>query len=464
MERLGRLAREPVGEVWVLLGALGLIVTVAGGDLGSGARLFRPDDVDPTGPLAWLVRAADLAWDPAVLRASAVVAGILVALAAIATAGTGRGWRPWAAVGLTALVVGLMTVPGVALQAGLRQASAPWFHTNDSTYQIELGGGLVRRGDTPYGHDYRYSGLERFYTRDGTASDRVRDRQVALLHFAYFPGTPLSAAAWGLLPEPWSDYRFLVLLATLAAGASALLFRGSLAWRLALGALIAASPVAIKSAWFGQADAPALLCLVLAFALAARKRWVWCAVLLALAVLLKQFALFAVPFLALLILQRGGGGQLLRAGIAFAVVAAAGFLPFLISDPGAVWEDTVEYGGSIYRIIGYGLAPLLLKVGVLDDRFGGWPFPLLALLVWLPLTLLLLRWQWRSGELWPAAAGFAASIYLVFFLARVFQETYLIWPLTAIALAALLYVHQRATGTGLEPVTRAAPPATATAA
>ena len=73
----------------------------------------------------------------------------------------------------------------------------------------------VLDGENPYGHDYRRSGLERFYTRDGSVSERVREREVALRHFAYFPGAPLSAAAWRVLPEPFDDYRLLVLLATL---------------------------------------------------------------------------------------------------------------------------------------------------------------------------------------------------------------------------------------------------------
>jgi hypothetical protein len=276
------------------------------------------------------------------------------------------------------VVVLLLTGPGVALQAGLRQATEPWFFTNDSTYQVELGGQAIRDGATPYGHDYRESGMERVYTLDGSATARARERQVALQHFAYFPGTPLTAAAWGLLPEPWSDYRFLVLLCTLAGGAAALLFRGPLAWRLALGALIAANPVAIRSGWFGQADAPALLLVILAFAAASRRRWVWCAIAIAGAVLLKQFALFAIPFLGLLMWQRTERGGTARAALAFLVVLALGFLPFLIADAHALWEDTVTYGGSIYPIIGYGLAPLLVKAGLLDPH-GGWPFGLIAL-------------------------------------------------------------------------------------
>jgi hypothetical protein len=445
-----RTRSTPVNEMWALLGALGMIVLISAAEVGAGARPFDPPDVTPTGPLAFLVEAADLAWSPPILRSAAVIAGLLVAIGAVVLAAARRPWPRWAAAGLTALVVLLMTVPGVALQAGLRQSTEPWFFTNDSTYQIELGGDLIRDGETPYGHDFRTSGMERVYTLDGSATARARERQVALEHFAYFPGTPLTAVPWGLLPEPWSDYRFFVLLCTLAAGAAALLFRGPLAWRLALGALIAASPLAIRSGWFGQADAPAILFTILAFAAAMRRSWIWCGLAIAAAVLLKQFALFAIPFLGLLALQRGGRAGAWRTAIAFAIPVTAGFIPFLIADAHALWEDTITYGGSIYPIIGYGLAPLLVKAGLLTNT-DPWPFYLVALLTWLPATLLLLRAQSLSRTAWMAGAGFAASIFVLFFASRVFQETYVIWPLAGIALAGLLWLDERDRGPLLEP-------------
>ena len=387
--------RRPVGELWVLLAALGSLATISAADAGAGARSF-PAATDPAGLLAPLVRAADMDWSPPLLRSAAVVAGLIIALAAVALVVSDRPWPRWIPVALTALVVLLLTVPGVALQAGLRQATAPWLHTNDSTFQIELGGQVIRDGKDPYGHDYGNSGMEKFYGFDDTEVTEVDGRQVALDHFAYFPGTPLTAAAWGVLPKPFSDYRFLVLLCGLASGAAALLFRGPLGWRLALGAVIAASPLAIRADWFGQADAPALLCTILAFALAARKRWVWAAVSIALAVLLKQFALFALPFVALLIWQGAGRSVFIRAAGACALVMLAGFLPFALMDLPGLWEDTITFGGSIYPIIGYGLAPLLVKAGLLDPH-GGWPFGLIALFTWLPVTFLLLRAQLRCG-------------------------------------------------------------------
>ncbi len=80
---------------------------------------------------------------------------------------------------------------------------------------------------------------------------------------------------------------------------------------------------------------------------------------------------------------------------------------------------------------------------MLDDRFGYYPFLPLAVLVWLPVTAWLLVSQRRSGLLWPGAAGFAVSIFLFLFLSRFFQNSYLIWPLTGVALAYLLAASQR---------------------
>ena len=62
-----------------------------------------------------------------------------------------------------------------------------------------------------------------------------------------------------------------------------------------------------------------------------------------------------------------------RAAAAFAAVLVAGFLPFVIADPGALWRDTIGYGAGTYRIVGYGLSALLLNAGIIDDRYGALP-------------------------------------------------------------------------------------------
>jgi hypothetical protein len=428
---------------WGLVGVLFVLVAITLPELGSDPWRFRPGQVDPQGPLAPLVRAAGEEWDLGIPRASAFVAALLCGATAVYLLVRPRGLSRGLAVALILAVGVLLTAPATLLQLGLRDSTAPWFFTNDSTYQAELGGELLLDLDNPYGHDYRESGLERFYTRDGSVSERVREREVALEHFAYFPGSVVTAAIWRVLPEPFDDYRLLVLFCNLGMLAAALAFRGPLAARLALGALLVCNPIAVRSAWFGQNDAPSLLLLMLAFAMASRRRFGWAAATLAGAVLLKQFALVAAPFLALMIVREKGVPALealRRPTLAFGGVLAAGILPFFAVDPVAFYEDTVKYGAGTYRIVGYGLSAILVELGVVEDREGAYPFAILALVTWVPLTVWLLLVQRRSAELWVGAAAFAVSILWLMFIGRTFNNYYLVWPMTGAVAAALMAV------------------------
>jgi hypothetical protein len=422
-------------EGLILSAVLLTLVAIALPELGSDPWHFRPPSVDPQGPLAPLVRAAGEEWDLGIARACAFLAALLCGgFAAVLLTRSRPALPAWTGVALVLAVGVLLAAPSTLLQLGLRDSTAPWFFTNDSTYQVELGGELVLDGDNPYGHAYTHSGLERFYTRDGSESERVRRDEVALRHFAYFPGAVLSAAVWRLLPAPFDDYRLLILLTTLALLPAALLFRGPLGWRLVLGAVLVCNPIAVRSAWFGQNDAPSLLLLVLAFALVTRRRFAWAAAALAGAILLKQFAVVAVPFIALMVPRE----EWKRAGLAFGGVLAVCALPFLIADPGAFWDDTVKYGAGTYKIVGYGLSAILVRLGIIDDRDGAYPFALIAVLTWVPLTVWLLYAQRRARELWIGAAAFALSILWLMFIGRTFNNYYLVWPMTGAVVAALM--------------------------
>jgi hypothetical protein len=421
-------------ELWAVLATLGVLVAVDVPELGSDPWPFHAE-VHARGLFAAAVRAAGRHWDHGFIRTPAIV--VAFGLALVAAAGWRvRTWRADLVAALAVLVALAVMVPAVVLQTGLRQSSEPWLYVNDSTYQIELAGDLVRHGHTPYGRDYRGTGLERWYPAAGFPVGR---KQVALKHFAYFPGTALTAAAWGVLPHPLDDYRFFVLLGTVGLFFAALAFRGPVGLRIALGAALAANPLAVRAVWFGTADAPSLLCLVLAFALLSRRRIVATAVLLALAIALKQFALVALPFFVLATVMMRPSRQLVwRAAGAFFAILAAVFLPFLVADAGGAWRDTIAYGGSTYRIIGYGLSSLFLKAGFVDNRYSSYPFVWLAIFVWAPVTAWLLWNQYRAARDWVGAAGFAISMFVLLFVSRVFQTSYLVWPLDAILVAALL--------------------------
>ena len=433
-----------MGAAWALLGVLLALIAITLPELGSDPWPFRTEAVEAEGPLAPLVRAAGEEWDTGIARAAAFLAALLVA-AYGAFLLRRRSLPTWSALALVVVVGTLLLAPSTLLQLGLRDSTAPWFHVNDSTYQVDLAGDLLLDLDNPYGHDYRRSGMERFYTRDGTVSERVREREVALEHYAYFPGTVLTAAPWRLLPEPFDDYRLLVLLCTLASLAAVLAFRAPLGVKLAVGAVVVCNPIAVRSAWFGQNDAPSVLLMILSFALVTRGRYGWAAASLGGAVLLKQFALLAAPFLLLMLLKRGlERREVWRAGGVFAGVIAAGILPFFLADPGAFLDDTVKFGAGTYRIVGYGLSGILVRAGIVDDREGAYPFAILALVLWVPLTAWLLLAQWRARELWIGAAGLAISLLVLLFIGRTFNNYYLLWPMMAAALAALIAAGERA--------------------
>jgi hypothetical protein len=80
----------------------------------------------------------------------------------------------------------------------------------------------------------------------------------------------------------------------------------------------------------------------------------------------------------------------------------------------------------------------MIRLGILDDRDGSYPFALIALLTWVPLTVWLLFLQRRTTELWIGAVAFAVSILWLMFIGRTFNNYYLVWPMTGALIAALL--------------------------
>ena len=221
-------AVAPQNDALVALGAVFLLLAMGFSALGSDPWSFNPDTVRADGTLGGVVRLAGSRWDVGLLQA-----GIVVTLAAVSAVGVvvARGWRPRPAMllAIVMLACACAVLPAVVLQVALREGTAQWFYTNDSTYQIEMAGDLANDGHTPYDHDYRGSGLARFYSGRGTVPARV-DRIVALRHFPYFPGMVGLSAAWRGLPAPANDFRLLIALATLMLVPAALLYPGPMAF------------------------------------------------------------------------------------------------------------------------------------------------------------------------------------------------------------------------------------------
>jgi hypothetical protein len=419
-----------------LLGVLIGLVLINVPWLGVDAWAFVAPQATAGGVLGPLVRAASGHWDLGVVRAPALLSGVLVAVLALVLPKR-EPLRRLLLILATAGVVLALLVPATLLQVGLREGTSPWFHTNDAAYQVELAGNRILHGNDPYGVDYTGTGLERFYSLNGTPVTDGRVETVALKHLAYFPGLPVLGAVSAALPGPLGDVRVLMLLFALALIPAALLLPGPLELRLGIGALLAANPLLVRSTWFGILDAPVVLALVLAFALALKGRWGWTGALVALALVEKQYAFVAIPFLAIAAWQAGGREALVRAGAWLVGVTAVVVLPFLLWGPGAFIDDTLIYGTSAYRIVGYGLSGILVDLHVVA-RDGSYPFIVVALVLWLPLTIIALRRQWLDPAPWRAALGFALSFLILAWIARYFQTSGFVYPLTGLLVAAAI--------------------------
>ena len=58
--------------------------------------------------------------------------------------------------------------------------------------------------------------------------------------------------------------------------------------------------------------------------------------------------------------------------------------------------------------------------------------------VWAPVTAYAALLQWRSRAAWAAGVSFTVSVFVLLVVARVFQESYILYPLSGVMLSMLL--------------------------
>ncbi len=85
---------------------------------------------------------------------------------------------------------------------------------------------------------------------------------------------------------------------------------------------------------------------------------------------------------------------------------------------------------------------------MIEERTDPYPFAYLAAFVWLPLTAWLVWIQLRARTLWIGAVAFSISMFVLLYLGRVLQNSYLVWPLAGIGMAYLLAAARAATSPG----------------
>jgi hypothetical protein len=105
------------------------------------------------------------------------------------------------------------------------------------------------------------------------------------------------------------------------------------------------------------------------------------------------------------------------------------FLPFLINDFAAFYDDVVRYnaGGAAwtYPISGMGFSALLLALGVIEFRQADFPFAAIEIAVATPIALWWMWKLWQRPTLATLLTGYALTLLAFLFFGRYFQGNYL---------------------------------------
>lgn len=337
----------------------------------------------------------------------------------------------WLHLGL--IVLAFAVIPTIA-SIVLRETGRPFTYVHDGAIMVEEAARKLMNGHNPYGADYLDTPL--YYW--------PMVNNPALYHLTYFPFLFLVTTPFVWLFDRiglfW-DQRYLYLPAYLATLAVLPALVPRTPHRLALVALVGLNPQLFPFVVEGRNDFFVLAFLFAGIALVQRDRRALGALAIAVAGAVKLHALFLVPFLIVYYLASPPKGQgrprdlrgiwavLVRPLLPAVGFLAVTFLPFLINDFPAFYDDVVRYnaGGAAwsYPISGMGFSALLLAVGAIPNPQADFPFAAVETAVAAPMAAYFLRRLWRAPSISLMLGGYALTLLAFLFFGRYFQGNYL---------------------------------------
>ena len=343
------------------------------------------------------------------------------------------------AIHLASIVAVFVIIPTLA-SIVLRETGKPYTYIHDGALMIEWAARKLLLGQNPYVADYLDTPL--YYW--------PMVNNPALYHLTYFPFLFLITTPFVWLFDKvglfW-DQRYLYLPAYIAALAVVPLLARRVDNRLALVALIALNPQLFPFVVEGRNDFFVLLFLFVGLVLLQRERRTLGPLAIAIAAAAKLHAVFIMPFVAVWLLATRRPRTLREAWDALwgplwpaTLFLAITFLPFLINDFAAFYDDVVRYnaGGAAwtYPISGMGFSAILLALGVIEFRQADFPFAAIEIAVATPIALWWMWKLWKRPTLATLLTGYALTLLAFLFFGRYFQGNYLGYIL-AVATPAL---------------------------
>jgi Glycosyltransferase family 87 len=287
-------------------------------------------------------------------------------------------------------------------------------------------------GHDPYVGDFLNTPMRAFYLSDVPVN-------FGLARYVYMPGMALIDVPIRLLHSDRANFSWLFLPGLLALAAAAWSLGRSRVEKEAALIVVTLNPLFQLDYLYLLNDLFFLAPALAGVGMLRRGRVVWAGVLLGLALAMKQQAILFLPLLAIYGLFHLQRRELLKLAAAGAAVLAVTVLPFLLWNPGAFLAGTAGffYGSGVdaYPIRGLGLQGILLRLGVIGNRWDYFPsaqvqLPLFVILLALALRDLRRRWSWTRFWGWLGGEAFIAFAF-----GRVLSPNYLDLVVTLLLLA-----------------------------
>ena len=328
---------------------------------------------------------------------------------------------------LAAIVTAFVIVPTIA-SIVLRETGKPYSYIHDGALMVEEAARKLLHGMNPYVADYLDTPM--FYW--------PMINNPALYHLTYFPFMFLVTTPFVWLFDHlgviW-DQRYLYLPAYIGSLALVPFLVQGASRRLALTAAIALKPQLFPFVVEGRNDFFVLFFLFAGLALLIRERRTASSLAFAAAGAAKLHALLFLPFVAVYFVATrrprtvGDVARGLLPTWPAALFLLATFVPFLVNDFGAFYDDVVRYnaGGAAwtYPISGMGFSALLLTIGVIPYRQADFPFAAIEIAVATPIAAWWLVRLWRQPTIATLLGGYALTLLAFLFFGRYFQGNYL---------------------------------------
>jgi hypothetical protein len=325
-----------------------------------------------------------------------------------------------------------------------RHSEGPATHVNDGLIQTESAIQFLLNARNPYTENYLNTPMADWKGGEPPWTPT----ESTLHHNAYLPilfigSIPFYLASQNLLG--WYDQRLLYLLIYLIVLLLIPRFvdgqRNQLLTLLIFGLNFLSTHFLAE----GRNDIVVLFGLLLATAFAKRGQIEWSACALGLTMAVKHSAWFFLFFWIVYLLPRPltwkNANQLLRV-LPLGLVIAIVFIPFLVWDAAAFWDDTITYvigaGAGSYPIRGWGFSTLLLAFGVIPSPYAAFPFGIFQIIFGLPTLIVLLIQQYRENTVRRMWMGYAMFFFVITFFSRFLNDHYFIFALQVFLLGAFM--------------------------